>query len=1410
MSIGSHTFDHELKIDSTTKKLNIVTGDGGSPMYSVVEEVPKYEQLIKFITNDWKGGHGQFRQGAPDVYYDGQSIDTTLDGKVILGPLIHPVAESLNALDSTPTHMVWFSAISKFIISTSSKLLWYDGTNFVELVGLTGITDLVEFNGILYIAMGASTKYYYTADCVTFTQTDLTDGYAVKFFVSPNAAGTANVLWKTKTPNEISSTTDGRTVAGGGSQWTSPTYCGDTSNNITNIFRVNDLLMVGRTDNLYNVDYDGGVHALRDDLKQSRTTQNFKYVTEFQTAVYHSETTGVSEISSYNTYDSVSPLNTDDIGKVGTCVGLTSDKDNLYVAMDEGTNTIIYKGREIKRGDVLRWEWCPFIYLGANACGEIRVVQHSATDRRLWFGYGLYAGYCILSDNPMADSNYKFCPSGWIRFSYYYGTNQYWDKLFQTIVTETHNCSANITVQPKYRVDTETSMTNLTAAIATNGNVHTNLTTTLACKRIQFELDMTTNNSAISPEIKYFEARGCERPEIVRIHDVTYSVGDTPTKRSETIRSFLRTGRTSTNLIRFADLRYGGTTGGTAGTDFVYCVMEPNYPQEVDIIHEKTRQPEMGIKCRFIEINLATSTIAADAISLPAGIANQMLYYTGTTWATITPSGVMALLSGNAGASFSLNSQKIISLAEPTNAQDAATKNYVDTLSPNRSVTLAVAASNSSALSIAQADYACDGTDDDVQIQLAINSLPTAGGRVILMEGTFNITNAITILKNNVDIEGQGEGSTIVKTTVGTIDGFTVGTGVTAVTSISIRNLRIDTTVTKTAGSAVNFNKVADVRLENFYINAHFIGITIWGTIVWVKNGYITETVATTGVSILITGGNDHYLQSVCADTSGTQPLAGIKITGSLATWIMGCSFIHQGTGLLLQPATGSLEFIFASDSGWDLSSSHGINISPAAGATVKSCTFVNCWTGGSGDYGVNMGGAGTIDGTRFIGHRALTNVKYGMVISTGINTFIQDCDIAGNDSGDTGAYHGIFVGTGISQFTIQNNRIGQSSGCGNTQVYNIVVNDATSNNFVITGNDLRNFKTGAILNNAGRSATKIVRNNLGDTTDIDDAPVDGTTWSPISSNWAYDHVAAADPHTGYVLESLYNAQSYLAATVDNTPVVIEVPVQNVLGRLTGGNLSYIGIGITNDTIVQMDSADAASGEYAKFTANGLESRSVAEVKSDLSLNLVENTAHSTDAHTMTIDGVDVSAHAASATAHGLVAATDPSDAAQRHVMEVINGATAWSVQDLFDATAPAALAAAATAGTSLLAAHRDHVHLDPAIAHAALTATHGAAFIAGVTSGTYTGDNTAARAIAHGLGRVPKFVFIINQSTGATFYTETVSYGSGAAIASWGTTSAAIAMTAFSTTNFYVGDNPASANGANMNTISYGWTAFG
>ena len=68
---------------------------------------------------------------------------------------------------------------------------------------------------------------------------------------------------------------------------------------------------------------------------------------------------------------------------------------------------------------------------------------------------------------------------------------------------------------------------------------------------------------------------------------------------------------------------------------------------------------------------------------------------------------------------------------------------------------------------------------------------------------------------------------------------------------------------------------------------------------------------------------------------------------------------------------------------------------------------------------------------------------------------------------------------------------------------------------------------------------------------------------------------------------------------------------QVLLGNGTSG-INSRAIGIADNNIVEIDDADAADNDYAKFTANGLEGRSASEVKSDLSLNNVENTALST------------------------------------------------------------------------------------------------------------------------------------------------------------------------------------------------------
>ena len=66
-------------------------------------------------------------------------------------------------------------------------------------------------------------------------------------------------------------------------------------------------------------------------------------------------------------------------------------------------------------------------------------------------------------------------------------------------------------------------------------------------------------------------------------------------------------------------------------------------------------------------------------------------------------------------------------------------------------------------------DYFCDGISDEVEINAAITALPADGGEVLILDGTYAITNAIKITsRNNVSIRGNGN-ATILKRMYNTI-----------------------------------------------------------------------------------------------------------------------------------------------------------------------------------------------------------------------------------------------------------------------------------------------------------------------------------------------------------------------------------------------------------------------------------------------------------------------------------------------------------------------------------------------------------------------------------------------------------------------------------------------------------------
>lgn len=602
--------DHEILIGSDIFKGILARDSNGKALYSVIEVPSEYNPNLVYEQTNWINGHGRYWATDPGAYFEGQSIDTTQDGRIILAPLITEVRATAGAeLDSAPVCFFWSALTSKWLCATTGKVYYYNGTLWTEVTtaNLSGVVNFAEFDGYIFASRGTTAAYAYSSDALTWTTSTLADPKANHFFTSPNPAGTAMVLYKSGTLagtdtqiNELKSNTDGKN---GGVAWGSAAYIGDTRANISNIFLINDNLMIGKTDNLYNYDSSGGVHPLMDDIKTSISTRNFQYVINWQSAAYFSRGNSLGELTSYNTFNPMGVLeDTIDIDKNGFCTGLTADTKAMYVAMNEGTDIHIYKGTEIRNADGLSWRWCPYVFLGTNACTTIGVCQHTASDKRLWFGYGTHTGYVNLLDNPTADSSARFCPTGWVRMSYTMGTNLYSDKVFTRLITDTKGCSATKTISTYYRKDTDTVETNLTPSITTNGVVQTDFYSAVPCKKIQFEVHLTTDDSTATPELLMFRAVGTERPEAIRIHEATYVIGDDPAHRSKTLRTALRAARDSVALVRFADLNFNETISGSSGTDFAYVMCQPGYPQEVPLEGERGRQPEVGMKVRWEEV----------------------------------------------------------------------------------------------------------------------------------------------------------------------------------------------------------------------------------------------------------------------------------------------------------------------------------------------------------------------------------------------------------------------------------------------------------------------------------------------------------------------------------------------------------------------------------------------------------------------------------------------------------------------------------------------------------------------------------------------------------------------------------------------------------------------------------------
>lgn len=101
--------------------------------------------------------------------------------------------------------------------------------------------------------------------------------------------------------------------------------------------------------------------------------------------------------------------------------------------------------------------------------------------------------------------------------------------------------------------------------------------------------------------------------------------------------------------------------------------------------------------------------------------------------------------------------KNMIVMLDITGEGDLTIDNVVGLAPP---ATRAVAADDTSSWNKEMADFVCDGTDDDVTINAALDALPDDGGRVILLEGTFVCTGSL-VIPSNTTLQGMGPATVI-------------------------------------------------------------------------------------------------------------------------------------------------------------------------------------------------------------------------------------------------------------------------------------------------------------------------------------------------------------------------------------------------------------------------------------------------------------------------------------------------------------------------------------------------------------------------------------------------------------------------------------------------------------------------
>lgn len=310
-----------------------------------------------------------------------------------------------------------------------------------------------------------------------------------------------------------------------------------------------------------------------------------------------------------------------------------------------------------------------------------------------------------------------------------------------------------------------------------------------------------------------------------------------------------------------------------------------------------------------------------------------------------------------------------------TNATDYKLENvYLGSTDYNyvRGATFVVASSTASAEYRAQADYICDGTADEVEINAAIQALPGQGGKVLLSEGIFYLAAPI-VIDRRMTLEGQGHSSTSLTMANNADCNAIQGSG--AISDGQFRSFSINgNKANQASGHGVNATNLHNWQWYDISITSvkqHGIYVT----------GVITRTWWLTHVSIGSCDGDGMYL------------------SGFYGMYAYGLYSLSNGSDGITVVSGGDL---LISESGFSENGQYGLNLN-----SIGNAQLIGVVTGGNTSHGIYL--SGTSESVQFTSCRHYDNGGDGLRTAGTLTNIIINGGISQDNLG--GASYGYYLG---------------------------------------------------------------------------------------------------------------------------------------------------------------------------------------------------------------------------------------------------------------------------------------------------------------------------------------------------------------------------------------------------------------